>query len=83
MANFAVSVSEELLAKCNAVLVKLQRDGEKKADALNRAFDIALTTLEDEQLKYNGVDISQLFFRKYPIIIYVHCKWKRRKEDCI
>ena len=60
MANFAVSVSEELLAKCNAVLVKLQRDGEKKADALNRAFDIALTTLEDEQLKYNGVDIKSL-----------------------
>lgn len=60
MANFAVAVSDDILTKGNAVLEKLQRDGEKKADALNRAFDIALTALDDEQLKYSGVDINSL-----------------------
>lgn len=60
MANFAVSVNEDVLKKGNHVLDLLARPGEKKGDALDRALDIVLSQIDDEALVDGGVDAKAL-----------------------
>lgn len=60
MANFAVNAPEEVIEKGNELLNKIAKPGERKADALNRLFDIASNRLDDEHIQQGGCDEQAL-----------------------
>ena len=60
MANFAVAASEETINKGNELLEKLAQPGERKADTLNRIFDIVSNEIDGRAMKQGGIDIQAL-----------------------
>ena len=60
MSNFAVAASDEVIRKGNELLEKVAGPGDKKADALDRVFDMAYSLLDDETMKHGGVDVEAL-----------------------
>lgn len=60
MSNFAVAASAEVIRKGNELLEKVAGPGDKKADALDRVFDMAYSLLDDETMKHGGVDVEAL-----------------------
>lgn len=60
MANFAIAADDAVIARGNQLIEQLQEPGEKKGAALNRLFDLAAGTIQDEQLKKEGVDTEAL-----------------------
>ena len=60
MANFAIAADENVIARGNKLIEKLQEPGEKKGVTLNRLFDLVSTHLQEDQLKRSGVDTEAL-----------------------
>ena len=60
MATFAVNASDETVKALSEIMESMTIDGEKKADTLQRIFDIAAKYADGETLKSGGVDVSAL-----------------------
>lgn len=60
MGNFAVAASDEIIRKGNDLLDKVSEPGDRKQDALNHIFDMAISLLDDDAMKNGGVDVEAL-----------------------
>lgn len=60
MANFAIAADDAVITRGNQLIEQLQEPGEKKGAALNRLFDLAAGSIQDGQLKKEGVDTEAL-----------------------
>jgi len=60
MATFAVNASDEMVRRLSELMDSMSREGEKKADTLQRIFRIAVENADGDTLKSNGVDVSAL-----------------------
>lgn len=60
MGNFAVAASEDIIRKGNDLLDKVSEPGDRKQDALNHVFDMAISLLDDDAMKHSGVDVEAL-----------------------
>ena len=60
MGNFAVSASDELIARGKDLIEKLTQPGEKQSDALARMFNIVEEQETGETMRRGGVDVQAL-----------------------
>ena len=60
MANFAVSASDELIARGKDLIEKLTQPGEKQSDALARMFNIVEEQADGEVMRQSGIDVQAL-----------------------
>lgn len=60
MGNFAVSASDELIARGKDLIEKLTQPGEKQSDALARMFNIVEEQADGEVMRQSGIDVQAL-----------------------
>lgn len=60
MGNFAVSASDEVIAKGKDLLEKMAKPGDRQGDVLGRIFKIVEDQKDGERMRQGGVDVQAL-----------------------